>query len=322
METISCNFCDCEEYHLIYKVSDTNYGMPGTFNLVQCAQCALVYMNPRPTVDEIGSYYPSESYHPFRAVQESQNRRPNPIQIQRATRIVQMQNDNNAKILDVGCGSGLFMLAMQEQGWSVYGVDPDETASNFAKDSLGLDIIRGDIFDVPQDNLFTALTFWDVLEHTHSPKKVLQRAHKLLKNDGVLAINVPNWASWERQFFKSKWIALDTPRHLYHFSPAILQSMLKKCGFDVISLQTKAHVMSPASNVLRTIGDAAFRGGKAKSSTTNKSGIDTAVTPPPSSAKKALIRMTYLGMTIPNFFANSLGRGGTITVYARKKDVS
>ena len=325
METVHCDFCHCNESQLIYQVSDTNYGTPGTFNLVRCNKCSLVYMNPRPTEDEIGNYYPSTTYHPFRAVQEKEDRESNPVYVQRATKIRFLHDSQTGDLLDVGCGSGLFMLAMKEQEWAVYGVEPNETASNFARDTLGLDIITGDIFDVPQDNTYAAISFWDVLEHTHSPQKVLKRANALLEANGLLAINVPNWASWERKFFKSKWIALDAPRHLYHFSPATLQNMLEKCGFEVVSLQTKALVMSPASNILRAFGDTAFRGGQTKSSITSEAEANTAVSPPasiPSFVKKIVIRMTYWGMTIPNFIANSFGYGGTLTIYARKKDSS
>ncbi|HFQ92629.1 MAG TPA: class I SAM-dependent methyltransferase, partial [Anaerolineae bacterium] len=166
-----------------------------------------------------------------------------------------------------------------------------------------------------------AITFWDVLEHTHSPQKVLRQANALLEDNGLLAINVPNWASWERRIFKERWIALDTPRHLYHFSPNILRAYLRICGFEVISLRTKAPVMSPASNVLRAIGDTALRGGQAKSQISGKNGGETAVTPPPSLIKQTLIRLTYAALTLPNILANVANRGGSIIVFARKTEI-
>ncbi|HFQ94855.1 MAG TPA: class I SAM-dependent methyltransferase, partial [Anaerolineae bacterium] len=76
--------------------------------------------------------------------------------------------------MDVGCGSGLFLQAMQEYGWTVHGVEPDVDASGFARETLGLGVITGDIFDVPSNSSYAAITFWDVLEHTHSPQKVLR----------------------------------------------------------------------------------------------------------------------------------------------------
>ncbi len=318
METVPCDLCHRETAVPIYRVSDTNYGLPGTFTLVQCSECDLVYLSPRPTPDEIGAYYPSVSYHPFRALQQNKNTGPNITHRHRAKAITRLQSRGH--ILDVGCGGGLFLQAMQEYGWTVHGVEPNVDASGFARETLGLGVITGDIFDVPSSSSYAAITFWDVLEHTHSPQKVLRQANALLEDNGLLAINVPNWTSWERQIFKERWIALDTPRHLYHFSPNVLQTYLRTCGFEVISLRTKAPVMSPASNVLRAIGDTALRGGQAKSQISGKDGGETAVTPPPSLIKQTLIRLTYAALTLPNILANAANRGGSIIVFARKTE--
>lgn len=318
METVSCDLCHCKTAVPIYQVSDTNYGLPGTFTLVQCPKCELVYLNPRPTADEISKYYLSASYHPFRALRQNNNNGPNMTHRHRAKAITRLHGQGH--ILDVGCGSGLFLQAMQERGWAIHGVEPDVDASHFSRETLGLDVITGDIFDVPSHSSYAAISFWDVLEHTHSPQKVLRQAKTLLEDNGLLAINVPNWASWERQIFKERWIALDTPRHLYHFSPDVLRAYMRVCGFEIISLRTKAPVMSPASNVLRVMGDTILRSGQIKSQLERKEGRETAVTPRPSFVKQTLIRLTYAALTLPNVLANAAHRGGSIIVFARKTE--
>jgi len=275
-------------------------------------------MNPRPTAAEIGAFYPTEQYHPFRVIKQTRATKPNRLHQTRAKKISQIQNNYaECRVLDVGCGTGLFLLAMKERGWHVYGVEPNEQASHFARNSLNLPVLTGDIFDIKKEASFAAITLWDVLEHTHSPRDVLLEANRLLAPNGIIAMNVPNWASWERQIFKEKWIALDAPRHLYHFSPNTLKKMLQGSGFDVIALASKTPVMSPASNLLRAFGSI-IKSKKIRQDKKVKEQYQTQAVHP-SLFKKSLIRATYLALTIPNAMANALLRGGSFTIYARKR---
>lgn len=320
METPACNLCGHTSSRPVYQVEDTNYGQAGVFSLVACEKCGLVYLNPRPTAQEIGSYYPADQYHPFRALQKTQDVGPSAMQQKRADKILQLLgNSEKRPILDVGCGSGLFLLAMKQRGWQVFGVEPSAQASNFARITLNLPVVTGDIFAVQPGSTFDVITFWDVLEHTHRPREVLQQAHRLLNQNGLLAINVPNWASWERKIFKEKWIAIDAPRHLYHFSPNTLKKLLQSCGFTLIEMRSQTPVMNPASNLLRALGRLARSAKHRKNDEHNSPRRATALSPP-ATTKKWIIRATYIILTIPNLVANAVGRGGSITVYARKSE--
>ena len=320
METVVCNLCGHNSSHLVYQVKDTNYGQAGTFSLVTCERCGLVYLNPRPTTQEIGNYYPADQYHPFRALQKTQAIKPSDMQQKRADKISQLVNNHEKRpILDVGCGSGLFLLAMEQRGWQVFGVEPSDHASNFARTTLNLPVLTGDIFAAQPGTTFDVITFWDVLEHTHSPRAVLQEAHRLLNPNGLLAINVPNWASWERKIFRDKWIAIDAPRHLYHFSPSTLSQLLQSCGFSVMEMRSQTPVMNPASNLLRALG-ALARSAKHTKNKGQSTSQRATPTISPSPIKRWFIRATDIILSIPNLIANAVGQGGSITVYARKSD--
>lgn len=321
METVDCNLCGHAVYTAVYRVKDTNYGQPGVFTLVRCNQCGLVFTNPRPTAQEIGAFYPAQQYHPFRALQNEGRTKPARRQQQRAGQIAQIVKDSKVqRVLDVGCGSGIFLLAMRERGWEVCGVEPSPEAAEFARTTLKLPVKTGDIFQIGPGLTFDVITFWDVLEHTHSPRDVLLHAHRLLGPKGLLAINVPNWASWERKLFKESWIAIDAPRHLYHFTPDTLNSMLQVCGFEVIEMGTNAPVMNPASNLLRALGSLARRSQQLENDNRgNKPGRnDEQAT---SALKRWLIRATYLTLTVPNSLVNAVGRGGSVTAYAWKREI-
>lgn len=311
METVTCDLCGSQETHLAYRVRDTNYGTPGLFSIVQCSRCALVYLNPRPSTAELPVIYPETRYHPFSAVfgSDSVTLSPSPLQWQRAQGLTPASGPG--RVLDVGCGDGRFLSAIQKLGWACIGVEPNQKAVEFARARLQLDVRQGDLSIINDELKFDLITMWDVLEHVPSPTSVLRHANRLLGSDGQLALSVPNWDSFERQFFHKRWIALDAPRHLYHFSPQTITRLLHKCDFEIERLQATAPVLSLASNVLRLGGDLVFRHGEPKASA-------AASAPSPSAARQAFIRATHRLMTLPNLVANLVQRGASLTIIARK----
>ena len=311
METVTCDLCGSQEAHLAYRVRDANYGTLGSFSIVRCSRCALIYLNPRPSVAELPAVYPETCYHPFSAVFSADSVAPGLVQWKRAQELTPASGPG--RVLDVGCGDGLFLSAMQKLGWACVGVEPNGRAVEFARARLQLDVREGDLFAINDELKFDLITMWDVLEHIPSPTSALRRANMLLAPDGRLALSVPNWDSFERQLFRERWIALDAPRHLYHFSPQTITQLLRKCAFEIERRQAAAPVLSLASNVLRLGGDLVLRHGEPKVSTPS----DTP-TPSPSATRQALIRAMHLLMTPPNLVANLVQKGATLTIIARK----
>lgn len=313
MEYISCNLCGSSDNEKYYQVRDYNYGMPGVFTIVQCRRCGLVYLNPRPTQGEISSFYPESRYHPFKAIHGAGATIPGSTHWKRAlwlTRRTQV-----GTVLDVGCGSGLFLLAMGALGWNCVGVEPNETAAQHAREVAGLEVLAGDVFAINQVATYDVITLWDVLEHVHSPLDVLVHCNRLLNSDGVIALHAPNWASIERRLFGERWTALDSPRHLYHFSPGTIKQLLKRSGFRVETLHAKAPVLTLASNVLRWAGDRLYREGRskafmAKTQSNRKS----------SPKRLSLIHLVHILMRPPNAVANFLNMGASMLILARKDE--
>lgn len=311
MESVLCDICKQDHSRLVYKVQDTNYGCPGTFVLVQCTRCGLVYQNPRPTPAEISAYYPVEQYHPFKALREKKAARPGSLHARRAHLLT--AKIEAGQVLDVGCGSGLFLLAMRRLNWQCKGVEPNRAAAQYACDVLRLPVQTGDIFSVDAAAAFDLITFWDVLEHTHSPRATLNHARNILSPSGYLALNVPNWGSLERRVFREKWIAVDAPRHLYHFTPRTLVNMLSISGFTPERVRASAPPLSLSSNVLRWLGDTLLRNGQAKALMASRSSPA-----PVSRLRHHLVRLISQAMSLPNALLNCLNIGSGITVIARK----
>jgi 2-polyprenyl-3-methyl-5-hydroxy-6-metoxy-1,4-benzoquinol methylase len=142
------------------------------------------------------------------------------------------------RLLDFGCGAGDFMKRMREFGWTVEGIDFSPEVADRLRAGAGFRVHVGTLPhpDIRPES-FDAVAMWHALEHVHDPRTVLKAVNQALRSGGVLALSVPNFASWSRQHFQHHWYALELPRHLTHFEPATLRAMIEAEGFRVLSLQ-------------------------------------------------------------------------------------
>ena len=152
--------------------------------------------------------------------------------VQRRHLVERYSGRTTGRILDVGSATGIFLHEMASAGWEAVGVEPVTHAAEYAQARFGLEIFSGTLAKAPYESgSFDVVTFWDVLEHTFSPVEELAHVARLLAPGGLVAINVPNWHSVDRQLFGPHWIGFDPPRHLYVFTERTLTAMLRKAGF-------------------------------------------------------------------------------------------
>lgn len=139
------------------------------------------------------------------------------------------------KILDVGCGEGKFLWALDGERWERHGVELNAAIVETVGPRVpGVSITIGSL-DAGQLPLasFDVITFWHVLEHIPRPAAALQRVFELLKPGGTVVISLPNIASHQARWFRSNWYAFsDVPRHLHHFSPGSLRLLLEAAGLE------------------------------------------------------------------------------------------
>jgi len=101
------------------------------------------------------------------------------------------------RVLDVGCGEGQFLEILGEQGWGTFGIELSKASADIAGTKKGVQQVQTGFFeDYPEGgDLFDLITMWMVLEHVSDPKEVIDKARRLLKNEGVLVLTVPNGKS-------------------------------------------------------------------------------------------------------------------------------
>jgi predicted TPR repeat methyltransferase len=144
-------------------------------------------------------------------------------------------------LLDLGCGTGAFALEMQRRGWNVAVTELNDAVLEDLR-GRGLEAKRPD--EAEREGFaggkFDAITAWHVLEHVPDPLRLARWSAANLNAGGVFQASLPNLASWQATLFGRHWMHLDVPRHLYHFTPATLKTLLDRAGLQIISTSTLA----------------------------------------------------------------------------------
>ncbi|MDD2725319.1 MAG: class I SAM-dependent methyltransferase [Methylovulum sp.] len=238
IESIPCE-CGSLLTKKILAGNDWLNNLPGEFQVVQCRDCGLLRTNPRPTPDTIGFYYP-DNYGPYLTTQVKQNHQPKKIKKGIKKWLSDHFNANSktiipdtkpGQLLEIGCGSGDFLMEMQQQGWEVQGLEPSDTATHRAR-LQGLEVTCGTLetTELPQ-NHFDMVVAWMVIEHLHHPLAGLEKICLALKPGGVLVLSVPDMGGLDFRLFKQHYYALHLPNHLYHFTRFSIKRLILDAGF-------------------------------------------------------------------------------------------
>jgi 2-polyprenyl-3-methyl-5-hydroxy-6-metoxy-1,4-benzoquinol methylase len=264
-EDTACPMCRHRDEVILLEAADPIPVDPSRalrFAVVRCRNCGLAYTNPRPDPSSIGLFYPAD-YRPHRRPRKLETaRKPRPWLFRLFGRpCPERRGDlpwlSTGRLLDFGCGGGAFLKRMADQGWKVTGLDAAVGAVHRIQSELGLTAIVGTL---PHPDLkpcsFDVVTMWHSLEHVHQPLTVLREAFQLLVPGGQLIVACPNLDSWAFRWFGPAWFGLDLPRHLTHFTPQTLRTMLTVAGFRVQSIRDIRH-----SDWLRNSGKLGVRHG-------------------------------------------------------------
>lgn len=234
-----CDLCGSTEHIPFLSRSDRVSGEK--FSLVKCSHCGLIFLHNRPAPETIASYYP-EDYECFSQASDGSASIQN-WHYQRALRMkmdfVERFTSARGTLLDIGCGTGDFMVCAQTYGWKVKGVEMVDRAAQIARDANGLDVIAGSIDEIGNlPEKYSLVTLWDVLEHLPSPRRAFQIIHTLLEDNGILVFSIPNLRSFDRYLFADSWIGWDVPRHFYLFNESNINHLCEISGFKIIKNRT------------------------------------------------------------------------------------
>lgn len=318
---LSCPICGSliNNIHKLYEINSNIDGyFEKAYTLYCCPSCGAGITHPRPTNSSLEQHYKTGLYAKsggrgmglinfiYNGLQD--------IRIKEFERYC----SSTGKLLDVGCGKGRFLSRAARRNWCVQGVESSSSQADFAKERYQLNVFSGDLLEANFDEShFDVITTWHVLEHLPNPKQYLNETHRILKPNGLLVLEVPNFNSLQAKIGQNKWFQLDVPRHLIHYKIRTLEYLLSNYGFTLLEYKTISFDLGPfgmLQSIINRLGvppNWLFRW--------LKRSVDE------KEIKSLLISLFY-GLTISTpallleMFSSLINRGGVIRVIARKDE--
>jgi len=211
------------------------------FGLNHCPACALVFVHPRPSPDQLKAIY-AQSAGYFATVsvdlEESSNRRALWLD-----GLLCEQAVPKGRFLDVGCAAGAVPYHLRKLGWDTCGIEINKGAARVAL-AHGLDVRTEELAECSfPAGSFQVVHMGDVIEHLRSPEDTLAEIRRILCPGGMLVLSTPNSeAGFALLTLKASrllgfpWPHSEAPYHLYEFSRRSLSCLLQKAGFDIVSI--------------------------------------------------------------------------------------
>jgi len=224
-----------------YTFEENMFGFKHQFNYLECSSCGSLQIDKIPK--NLSDYYPSY-YYSYTLKTKTLKRLPffkrlfAGMRIQKKYRqdgellrnLKEINTKVTDKILDVGCGSGLLICELFNQGFeNIEGVDvflPDEIDHGY-----GVKVYKKEVDEMPR-KAYDLVMMHHVLEHMPEQQKALNSIYNVLKNDGCLMIRIPIIGeAWK--IYRENWVQLDAPRHLFIHSVQSLMILAEQTGFEV-----------------------------------------------------------------------------------------
>ncbi|MDX1773001.1 class I SAM-dependent methyltransferase [Oceanihabitans sediminis] len=229
-----------------FKVKD--YSVSGEeFELVPNKNYGFLETVPQPKEENLSDYYKTEDYISHtdskRNLFEKAYHLVRSISLKRKLKIINSFSDtaNNSdscekkSLLDFGCGTGDFLQTAQQNNWKVLGIEPNQQAREIANRKTTNAVFNSEHLNKIENQSFDVITLWHVLEHVPNLEEQISVFKKLLKENGVLIVAVPNYKSFDAKHYKNFWAAYDVPRHLWHFNQDSLASLFSKENMKVVN---------------------------------------------------------------------------------------
>lgn len=289
MKNIACEVCGSNQHKFLFQGWDRIFGIPGEFNLVQCEECGLLFVNPQPGGEVLKKHYPQAYYTPRapqyqeyswlrkRALEEyfgygERSHSSKVISLFRKMVLwplkVRYRNSipfiPNGRLLDIGCGNGTELYKLKKMGWETYGVEMDEEASKRAR-SEGGSVFTGDLFEANfPDHFFHAVRMSFVLEHLSNPRETLMEVKRILQPHGRIYISIQNARSFNFWLFRGRWFSLDVPRHLFSFSPETIGRLMFSMNLEIKTIRYSSGTRTFLASLQHWLNDRLRKGKEGK----------------------------------------------------------
>ncbi|UZO81842.1 class I SAM-dependent methyltransferase [Aquimarina sp. ERC-38] len=204
------------------------------FSLQYDEETDILYTSPKPELQSLSKYYDSPSYishtDNHKGLFNQMYQQVKKLALHHKVKLIRKWNKNGGVLLDIGAGTGDFLVEAKKKGWNVQGIEPNVVAR---ENALKKEITLHTAYTSFKERSFDVITMWHVLEHIYNLDNQINLISTYLKKEGTLIIAVPNYKSFDANYYKEFWAAYDVPRHLWHFSKKSISIIFEKYGFEV-----------------------------------------------------------------------------------------
>ncbi len=195
-------------------------------NVWKCRACGLLFRNPAPSPDTLGTLYETSWSDPTHQLDETGATGMDLAQeyaVQLAGSVGR-EDFRGLRILDYGAGRGAMLKTLQELGADIYAVEP--FGYEFLRQA-GFRVFRS-LAELPRNIKFDGIISLDVIEHVPAPWETYAELRQYLVEDGWLYISTPNADGANARYFKSRWREFYNRGHLFFFTSRTLETTLEK----------------------------------------------------------------------------------------------
>ena len=233
-----CPICKSSDIGQTHTIKDNSISQE-VFHLTKCNRCGFLFTNPQPTPDSLWKYYESADY-----VSHSKTtkgfinfwyRRVQQLNLSLKFKAIKHHVPRGTWI-DYGAGAGDYVKYISSKNITIEGFEPSETARDTAASNSVILKDTSHLSEI-EENTIACISLWHVLEHIPDFTDILQDLGKLVKEDGIVVIAVPNYLSLDGQKYGELWAAYDVPRHLWHFTENDIIRLANQMNFSLIDIK-------------------------------------------------------------------------------------
>ncbi len=239
MENINCPLCGQRDPVFLWEKHGARYE--------RCAECGLVYENPRFTPEELKAFYSDQSYFINEGAGKDASGYTNYFtQFTSALANEYFQilhtaapaTGGKVSLLDIGCGPGNLLSIANDRGWSATGLEISHWAVETGRKS-GLTIIENSLEDARfPDASFDVISMFDVLEHLSEPKGYIAEIFRILRPGGVVVAETPNINGFFARYLYGPKADMIKPRaHICLYSPATIRRLFGLAPFAELTVK-------------------------------------------------------------------------------------
>lgn len=311
-----CPLCS-ESQSLEFKYSKFDDKSNAEISLVRCRKCGHYFLSEfsEEFEEDLYRYYLRYSGLPGEDVYKSLNTEGYVTWFNRISRRYNVES-----LLDVGCGKGDLLWALQDRVPNVKGIDLSGSAISVAKDN-GLNAEVLDFFDSSIDrDRYDVISMYELIEHVSSPIEFISRSFDLLNPGGLLFITTPNFKSLDQRVLGSRWDAIHA-EHISYFTVKSLLRIVRSGPFDVVSVRTDNVSEQLLRSVSRQVSMKKMKTDAEKQSLQEVTAADQSTNHSRASFRERIAssQVLRLGKVVANEMLNAARLGSTIKLLCRRR---